>query len=276
MSEVSRDPAQYLGVWKDVLAHVLEEVSGTACPCVLSSEAPADLSSPSESDLWIVGASVGAVRGEMSFRCSAASTVRLAQIFTSEKPSTTETAPQHREAVLELLRQAGGVAASALKASWGEVQLRLDAFPSAPSWPASLTAWLQLGEDPVTAPVIEMQLSAALVAALRAQPEDTAQPAGAADPGPASPAPAPSPTPNDVNLDLLMDVELAVTLRFGSRRLLLGEILDLTPGAVVDLDRQVQEPVDLLLDDRIVARGEVVVVDGNYGLRITEVAPGVA
>ena len=50
-------------------------------------------------------------------------------------------------------------------------------------------------------------------------------------------------------------------------------MLDLSPGAVVELDRRVQEPVDLLLDGRLVARGEVVVIDGNYGLRVTEVSP---
>jgi flagellar motor switch protein FliN/FliY len=71
-----------------------------------------------------------------------------------------------------------------------------------------------------------------------------------------------------------MDVELAVTLRFGSRRLLLRDILELNSGAVVELDRQVHEPVDLLLDGRVLARGEVVVVDGNYGLRVSKVGTG--
>jgi flagellar motor switch protein FliN len=52
-----------------------------------------------------------------------------------------------------------------------------------------------------------------------------------------------------------------------------AEVLDLSPGAVVELDRTIQEPVDLLLDGRLVARGEVVVIDGNYGLRVTDVSP---
>ena len=47
----------------------------------------------------------------------------------------------------------------------------------------------------------------------------------------------------------------------------------LTAGSVVELDRKIQEPVDLLLDGRLVARGEVVVIDGNYGLRVTDVSP---
>jgi len=74
------------------------------------------------------------------------------------------------------------------------------------------------------------------------------------------------------NLELLMDVELAVMLRFGSRRASLREVLDLATGAVLELDREIQEPVDLVLNGRVIARGEVVVVDGNYGLRVIEVA----
>jgi flagellar motor switch protein FliN/FliY len=74
-----------------------------------------------------------------------------------------------------------------------------------------------------------------------------------------------------VNLDLVMDVELNVTLRFGQRRLTLREVLELTSGSVVELDRQVEEPVELLLEGKVIARGEAVVIDGNYGLRVTEV-----
>jgi flagellar motor switch protein FliN len=74
------------------------------------------------------------------------------------------------------------------------------------------------------------------------------------------------------NLGLLMDVELDVRLQFGCRQTTLREVLELTTGAVLELDREIQEPVDLLLNGRVVARGEVVVVDGNYGLRVTEVA----
>ena len=74
------------------------------------------------------------------------------------------------------------------------------------------------------------------------------------------------------NLQLLMDVELGVMLRFGCRHATLHEVLDLATGAVLELDREIQEPVDLVLNGRVIARGEVVVVDGNYGLRVAEVA----
>jgi flagellar motor switch protein FliN/FliY len=77
--------------------------------------------------------------------------------------------------------------------------------------------------------------------------------------------------PPQVNLNLVMDVELNVTLRFGRRQLTLREVLELTSGSVVELDRQVEEPVELLLDGQVIAKGEAVVIDGNYGFRVTEV-----
>jgi flagellar motor switch protein FliN/FliY len=69
-----------------------------------------------------------------------------------------------------------------------------------------------------------------------------------------------------------MDVELDLTLRFGKRTMILSEVADLTTGSVIELDRVVDEPVELLLGDRVIARGDVVIVDGNYGLRVTELA----
>lgn len=73
------------------------------------------------------------------------------------------------------------------------------------------------------------------------------------------------------NLSLILNVELQVTMRFGQRLMSLREILDLSSGAVIELDRQVDEPVELLLDGKVIAYGEAVVIDGNYGLRVTEV-----
>jgi flagellar motor switch protein FliN len=78
-------------------------------------------------------------------------------------------------------------------------------------------------------------------------------------------------TAAQVNLELVLDVELNVTLRFGRRQLTLREVLELTSGSVIELDRQVEEPVELLLDGKVIARGEAVVIDGNYGLRVTDV-----
>jgi len=82
----------------------------------------------------------------------------------------------------------------------------------------------------------------------------------------------PSEVDQEAGISLLFDIELEATLQFGSREMALREILELGPGDVVELDRHVSEPVDLVVGDRIVARGEVVVASGNFALRITEVA----
>ena len=91
---------------------------------------------------------------------------------------------------------------------------------------------------------------------------------------PEAPATQKPPPPAGINqgIELLLDVELEAALRFGCREMPLGEILDLGPGDVVELDRHVTDPVDLIVGDKIVARGEVVLVYGNFGLRIVQVA----
>jgi flagellar motor switch protein FliN len=255
-------------LWAQSFSQALAQISGSPVSCAVLPEAPAELSATAETDLWILCAYSGGLRGELSFRLPAASAVRLAQIFMSEPASgTTDLTAEYREATVELLRQIAGILATTLKADWGEVQLRIDAQNSAPSWPPSSTAWVRAGEDPATALLVELHFSAALSAALKA---DKTAASPVTDPPP--PSASPVAASNDIDkLGLLMDVELGVILRFGSRQLLLREVLDLSPGSVINLDRQVQEPVDMLLDGRLLARGEIVVMNGNYGLRITEI-----
>lgn len=90
----------------------------------------------------------------------------------------------------------------------------------------------------------------------------------------AATAPAQAHTPNlpSKGIELLLDVELEASLRFGSKEMPMSEVLELGPGDVVQLERHVSDPVDLIVGDKIVARGEVVLVNGNFGLRVTEVA----
>jgi flagellar motor switch protein FliN/FliY len=76
-------------------------------------------------------------------------------------------------------------------------------------------------------------------------------------------------------LDMLHDVEMEVSAELGRTRMSVRELLSLVPGAVVELDRAAGSPADLLVNGRLIARGEVVVVDENFGIRITEIiAPG--
>lgn len=76
----------------------------------------------------------------------------------------------------------------------------------------------------------------------------------------------------NAHLDLLLDVQLEATIRFGESQLLLRDILAAGPGAIFELDRDLNAPADLLVAGRLMARGEVVVINGNFGLRITELA----
>lgn len=73
-------------------------------------------------------------------------------------------------------------------------------------------------------------------------------------------------------LDLLLDVDLAISISFGKTQLALKDVIKLTTGSIVELNRGVNEPVEVLVNQTLVARGEVVVVDGNYGVRILEIA----
>jgi flagellar motor switch protein FliN len=71
--------------------------------------------------------------------------------------------------------------------------------------------------------------------------------------------------------ELLLDVEMPVSVSFGRAHLPLREVVKLTSGAIVELNRAVSEPVELIINNCVIARGEVVVVDGNYGVRIKQI-----
>jgi flagellar motor switch protein FliN len=75
-------------------------------------------------------------------------------------------------------------------------------------------------------------------------------------------------------LERLTDVTVEVSVEIGRTRMTLGEALALGPGSVVGLHRMAGEPVDLLVNGRVIARGEVVVIDEEFGLRVTDVAAG--
>ncbi|GGS86681.1 hypothetical protein GCM10010156_51530 [Planobispora rosea] len=97
-----------------------------------------------------------------------------------------------------------------------------------------------------------------------------------ANPWPAPASAAPSTPARKGGLEMLHDVEMSVTAELGRTRMTIRELLSLSPGAVVELDRAAGSPVDLLVNGRLIARGEVVVIDENFGIRITEIVPPTA
>ena len=88
---------------------------------------------------------------------------------------------------------------------------------------------------------------------------------------PLAPAAAGAPVQTPANLDLLLEVELPVCVTFGRTQLPLKDVLKLSSGSIVELNRLANEPVEVLINNCVIARGEVVVVDGNYGIRVTEI-----
>jgi flagellar motor switch protein FliN/FliY len=76
---------------------------------------------------------------------------------------------------------------------------------------------------------------------------------------------------NGTNIDLLLDVELPITVRIGTTDMRLMDIMKLGLGSIIELERLVDDPVEVLVNDKLVARGEVVVCDNNFAVRITEV-----
>jgi flagellar motor switch protein FliN/FliY len=105
---------------------------------------------------------------------------------------------------------------------------------------------------------------------------ETAPPADAGkrpESAPSKSAPS-NPTHNEAKptaIDLLLDVELPVSVSFGRAQLPLKDVIKLTTGSIVELNRAVSEPVDVIVNNCVIARGEVVVVEGNFGIRIRQV-----
>lgn len=85
-------------------------------------------------------------------------------------------------------------------------------------------------------------------------------------------APTARPADRTVKMDLLADISVRVTVEVGSASLTLASLLDLGEGSVLELDRQVSEPLDLLVNGTLVARGEIVETNGRFGIRVIDVA----
>jgi flagellar motor switch protein FliN/FliY len=83
--------------------------------------------------------------------------------------------------------------------------------------------------------------------------------------------PSPIQKADTKNLDMLLDVPLDVTVELGRTRRSVREILTLSSGSIIELDKLAGEPVDILVNNKLVAQGEVVVIDENFGVRVTDI-----
>ena len=84
-------------------------------------------------------------------------------------------------------------------------------------------------------------------------------------------APNLNPIASNENINLIMDVPLQVTVELGRTSKSISEILDFSPGTIIELDKIAGEPVDVLVNGKFVAKGEVVVIEESFGIRVTEI-----
>lgn len=239
----------YWQTWVESISAVLQQIAGAPVSVAPSPAAATD----GQNGIWVRFVCAKGLVGQHSFFVAPADALPLARLLTGEAATPTAAlTDEHREAVAELFRQVAGHAAEGLKSKLGsEVEVRFESCEAPQSSGAAFA--LQLSGGSLGSVIVHMQADAALAAALATAPETQAE------------------ASRDSNLDLLMDIQLDVRLRFGRREMLLRDIVELTSGAVVELDRNIDEPAELLLGGKVVARGQVVIVDGNYGLRVTEI-----
>jgi flagellar motor switch protein FliN/FliY len=225
----------------------------------------------------------GALSGLCEIALSPAMTAQFAALLTGEIPDpAAEVSSDTREAAVELIQQICGNTADRLRQAFGPLELKPHLAQCDPETGARQlfriaresgalefefhVVRLASGQKPDTIP--ELAAQATTQPGATTPPQNTQPNLQSA----ATPAPSESHSSGNRNLDLLLDIELGVTLRFGTRQMMLKDIIELCSGSVVELDRGVLDPVDLLIDGRVIAQGEVVIVEGNYGLRILKVA----
>jgi flagellar motor switch protein FliN/FliY len=202
--------------------------------------------------------SSGSLNGDAAVLLQTQNALLLAQKFLGEEVNASATLTNdHKEAVEELFRQVCGVAQTSLTGKFGEVKLQL-IQSDVPAWQGT------------TVPLLASQGDDKFFLSLRIDKE-FAEILSAPNQQPAAVEERPEEPQATKNLALLLGIDLSLVLRFGKSLLTLREILELPEGSVIEVDRQIHEPVDLLLGERIIAKGEVVVIEGNYGLRITDV-----
>jgi len=261
----------FVTAWKDAFSKVLMQLGATNVAVnetAGSSLQPADEKSPNA--LSAVFSGGGCLKGQFLWTCEKAVAIQCAQLLMSEPvDGAVEFTETHGDGFLEFLRQVAGEVALAWKEKQGlPTELVYQTAPAS-SVAAQFTFTLTIESEKCKGLALLLDLDEVLCTALATPPEQA--PAQVQEENAANAA-GDSSQSQVSNLDLILDVQLEATIRFGEREMFLQDVLGLTPGAVVELDQLVNEPAELLVAGRLVAKGEVVVVDGNFGLRVTEVA----
>lgn len=269
----SKGAKVYLSAWTAGACEVLEKITGTAFTAIdlTPEEVAGQVKSLREKGVWLRFTVASALKGGQSFGICKSDALRLAQILVGEPfDETRDFSSEYKDALAELFGQFAGAAALALKPpGGGEVSLQFAGYGPA-NWKPGLQGGVRLKSKGAAQFLLVILLDPDLGESLASSSlGKAAQPSRASKQ--CAPLSSTAASKDMRKIDLLLDVELQVSLRFGKREMLLGDILELSAGAVVELDQKILEPVELLVGNKVVAHGEVVVMDGHYALRVTEV-----
>ncbi len=235
--------------------HFKSAISATLSTCSGSQwSVVAESGSEPNSPLWKAIALEGVVSGNMYLGFEPAVGAALSQALLQLPEASSVYGKEEIEATDELLRQVCGEFVTKLRGTLGETTFRVLDHEGPPSSVSTRTLNLQRKGF---SGVIQLAFGPELAAKDKAEAARVKEPLAAHQ--------------SARNLELLLDVQLFARVRFGSRKMKLRDLLQTQPGAVIELDRLVHEPVDLLVDSKLVARGEVVIVEGNYGFRVKQV-----
>lgn len=173
---------------------------------------------------------------------------------------------------------AGNAALSMVKSATPEFKLSL---PSAGERMA-LVGYAYFANDQLQGTFYQA-IPGSMIEQLAAARPAAAPPGAPAKPAAPPPGPAPrvrpvsfeeleaSPPVDTTNLELILDIGLSIRVELGRTQMKVRDILELGPGSVVELDKLAGEPVELIVNDKLFAKGEVVVIDENFGVRITDI-----
>jgi flagellar motor switch protein FliN len=255
----------------NALVAAITEASGS--PWLVAAIPDAELKADDDDPVRVNLALDGSLQGAFLLEFRRVDALVLASKCMRE--SASEFGTQQSQALLKVIEAGIAEFRSALEPEYGRFMLEAS-LASEPASDRANVEEVTAADDGGNRVSILMYLNLALTEAISLQHETASSPHGTGDSLKAAGTKSGPVIPEQLNLQLVLDVELNVTLRFGQRQLALREVLELTSGSVIELDRQVEEPVELLLEGKVIARGEAVVVDGNYGLRVTEVPKPIA
>jgi flagellar motor switch/type III secretory pathway protein FliN len=299
---MSRNPStaawpEFLELWSTAMRSVLGQISGADFHSTVTCDAVEQiplLASEDSTDCWFVvaigsfapggsSAKAGSFAGGRGFAGHAAlrfersSALAMAKILMAElDESPGGFTAEHEDAIAELIRMFCGSLAVILKAGRDEeVPVRLVAVAQ-PSWGPARCGSVELATEDGTKLQMRFFADEALASAVEASNlsrrgnPTKAEPASAANQLEAEPKNLNGTQDISSRLSVLRDLRLKARLSFGDHTMLLSDVLGCVPGSVIESDRQMEMPVELWVEGILAARGDIVIVDGSYGVCIRE------